>query len=32
MEQEVLYSFRDLFIEIGEIYAQIKGSRAWEKK
>jgi len=32
MEQEVLYTFRDLFIEIGEIYAQIKGSRAWEKK
>jgi len=32
MEQEVLYTYRDLFIEIGEIYAQIKGSRSWEKK
>jgi hypothetical protein len=32
MEQEVLYPYRELFIEIGEIYSQVKGSRSWEKK
>ena len=32
MEQEVLYPYRELFIEIGEIYVQVKGSRSWEKK
>jgi ElaB/YqjD/DUF883 family membrane-anchored ribosome-binding protein len=31
MEQEVLYAYRDLAIELGEIHAQIKGSRKWEK-
>ena len=32
MEQEVLYPFRELFIELGEIYYQIRGSRAWENR
>lgn len=32
MEQEALYPYRDLFIELGKIYFQIKGSRAWETK
>jgi hypothetical protein len=32
MEQEVLYQFRDLFIEFGEIYYQVRGSRVWEKE
>jgi len=32
MEQEILYAYRDLFIELGSIYAQIKGSRNWEKR
>ena len=31
MEKEALYAYRDLAIELGEIYAQIKGSRKWEK-
>jgi hypothetical protein len=31
MEKEVLYAYRDLAIELGELYAQIKGSRKWEK-
>ncbi|MGB9595068.1 MAG: hypothetical protein ACPL7B_02200 [Candidatus Poribacteria bacterium] len=32
MESEVLYPYRDLFIELGEIYTQVKGSREWKKK
>lgn len=32
MESQVLYVYRDLAIEIGELYAQIKGSRKWKKK
>jgi hypothetical protein len=32
IEQEALYPYRDLFIELGEIYTQIKGSRTWKKK
>jgi len=32
MEQNVLYPFRDLFIELGEIYYQVRGSRAWENR
>lgn len=32
MEQEVLYPFRELFIQLGEIYYQVRGSRAWEKR
>lgn len=32
MEKEVLYPYRDLFIELGEIYNQVKGSREWTKK
>lgn len=32
MESEVLYPYRDLFIELGEIYNQVKGSREWKKK
>ena len=31
MEKEVLYAFRDLSIELGEIYSQIRGSRKWGK-
>lgn len=31
MEKEVLYAYRDLAIELGEIYDQIKGSRRWGK-
>ena len=31
MEKEVLYAYRDLAKELGEIYAQIRGSRKWEK-
>jgi len=31
MEKEVLYPYRDLFIKLGEIYAQVKGSRSWGK-
>ncbi len=31
MEKEVLYAYRDLAIELGEIYARIKGSRKWGK-
>ncbi len=31
MEKEVLYAYRDLAIELGETYAQIRGSRKWEK-
>ena len=31
MEKEVLYAYRDLAIELGEIYSQIKGSRKWGK-
>ena len=31
MEKEVLYAYRDLAIELGEIHARIKGSRKWEK-
>jgi len=29
MESKVLYAYRDLAIELGEIYSQIKGSRKW---
>ena len=29
MESEVLYAYRDLAIELGKIYSQIKGSRKW---
>lgn len=29
MEKEVLYAYRDLAIELGKIYSQIKGSRKW---
>lgn len=32
MEKEVLYPFRDLFIELGDIYEQVKGSRIWKKQ
>ncbi len=32
MEKDVLYLYRDLFIELGEIYNQVKGSREWKKK
>lgn len=32
MEKEVLYSYRDLAIELGEIYSQIRGSRKWDKE
>jgi hypothetical protein len=32
MESKALYPYRDLFIELGEVYAQIKGSREWKKK
>jgi gas vesicle protein len=32
MESQVLYVYRDLAIELSELYAQIKGSRKWEKK
>ncbi|MGQ9608114.1 MAG: hypothetical protein ACUVWN_02325 [bacterium] len=32
MEEEVLYPYRDLFIELGKIYSQIKGSRSWATK
>jgi hypothetical protein len=31
MEKEILYTYRDLAIELGEIYARIKGSRKWGK-
>jgi len=31
MEKEVLYAYRDLAKELGELYAQIRGSRKWEK-
>ncbi|MBD3183187.1 hypothetical protein GF312_12905 [Candidatus Poribacteria bacterium] len=31
MEKEVLYAYRDLAIELGTLYSQIKGSRKWEK-
>ena len=31
MEKEVLYAYRDLAIELGEVYEQIKGSRKWKK-
>jgi ElaB/YqjD/DUF883 family membrane-anchored ribosome-binding protein len=31
MEKEILYTYRDLAMELGEIYAQIKGSRKWGK-
>lgn len=32
MEKEVLYPFRDLFIELGDVYEQVKGSRIWKKQ
>lgn len=32
MEKEVLYAYRDLAIELGEIHAKIRGSRKWEKR
>ncbi len=32
MEKEVLYAFRDLATELGELYTQIRGSRKWEKR
>jgi gas vesicle protein len=32
MESQVLYVYRDLAIELAELYAQIKGSRKWKKK
>ena len=31
MEKDVLYAYRDLAIELGGIYAGIRGSRKWEK-
>ena len=31
MEKEVLYAYRDLAIELGAIYDQIRGSRKWKK-
>lgn len=31
MEKEVLYAYRDLARELGQIYAQIRGSRKWVK-
>ena len=32
MEKEVLYAYRDLAIELGELYTRIRGSRKWEKR
>ena len=32
MEKEALYAYRDLAIELGELYAQVRGSRKWEKE
>ena len=31
MEKEVLYAYRDLAIELGKLYAEIKGSRKWDE-
>ena len=32
MEKEVLYVYRDLAIELGKLYAEIKGNRKWEER
>lgn len=32
MEDEALYAYRDLAIELGKLYAEIKGSRKWEER
>ena len=31
MEKEALYAYRDAAKELGELYAQIRGSRKWEE-
>jgi hypothetical protein len=32
MEKEALYAYRDLAIELNEVYERIRGSRNWKKK